>query len=316
MNKSILLSLLLTTCFLTAYAQQDAQYTQFMFNKLALNPGYAVSTDYACISGLHRSQWTGLDGAPTSQSLNARFPMLKRNVGFGLSINHDVIGPTNSWSVSGIYAYRFRINEKHSLGIGLQGTIRRYQVDWTETTTIQSGDGLVLDGAQSKMIPNVGIGLYYYTKDYYLGVSMPHILEGDLTMYDGPAGNSDFSREETHLFIMGGIVLRITDAVKFKPAFLLKYVDDTPLDLDLNGSFIFFDKFWAGLSYRMGGNYDGFGESLDLILQLQATKNIRVGFSYDFTLSKLRDYNNGTYEFVIDYCLNPGNERLTNPRFF
>ena len=316
MNKSILLTFLMSICFTAVYGQQDAQYTQFMFNKLSLNPGYAVSTDYACISCLHRSQWTGLDGAPTSQSLNARLPMLKRNVGFGISVNHDVIGPTNSWSFSGIYAYRFRINEKHSLGIGLQGTLRRYQVDWDETSTIQSGDGLVPTGIQSKMIPNVGIGLYYYTQDYYLGVSMPHILEGDLTMYDGPAGNSDFSREETHLFIMGGIIFRISDAVKFKPAFLLKYVQDTPLDLDLNGSFIFFDKFWAGLSYRMGGSYDSFGESLDLLLQLQATQNIRVGLSYDFTLSKLKDYNNGTYEFVLDYCLNPGNERLTNPRFF
>ena len=308
----------LLCCFaaVSLNAQQDAQYTQWMFNKLSLNPGYAVGTDYGCISCLHRSQWVGLEGAPTSQSLNARLPMLQKNAGFGVSVNHDKIGPANSWSFSGIYAYRFRINAKHSLGIGLQGTLRRYQVDWASTTTIQSGDGLVPMGNDSKVIPNFGIGLYYYTKDYYLGVSMPHILSGDLTMFDGPNGNSDFAREETHLFVMGGMVFDLTDAVKLKPSFLFKYVEDTPLDLDVNASFIFFDTFWAGLSYRMGGSYTSFGESLDLILQLQATKNIRVGFSYDFTLSKLKDYNNGTYEIVLDYCMNPGNERLTNPRFF
>jgi len=316
MNKSFKILFVLLLSAMGLSAQQDAQYTQWMFNKLSLNPGYAVGTDYGCVSCLHRSQWVGLEGAPTSQSLNVRMPMLQRNAGLGLSVNHDKIGPTNSWSFSGIYAYRFRINEKHSLGVGLQGTLRRYQVDWASTTTIQSGDGLVPMGNDSKVIPNFGVGLYYYTKDYFLGVSMPHILSGDLTMFDGPNGNSDFAREETHLFIMGGIVFEMTDAVKFKPSFLIKYVEDTPFDLDVNASFIFFDTFWAGLSYRLGGDNSSFGESIDLILQLQATKNIRVGFSYDFTLSKLKDYNNGTYELVLDYCLNPGNERLTNPRFF
>lgn len=302
--------------FATANAQQDAQYTQFMNNKLSLNPGYAVNTDYACISCLHRSQWMGIDGAPVSQSLNARFPVLKKNVGFGLSVNHDQIGPTNSWSFSGIYAYRFKINEKASLGVGLQGTLRRYQVKWNETTTIQSGDGLIPTNEESKMIPNVGVGLYYYTSNYYVGLSMPHILNGDLTMFDGSGGNTDFSREELHTYLMAGMVFKLTNVIKLKPAFLFKHVPDTPLDLDVHASLIFFDTFWAGLTYRMGGSYDSIGESIDAILQLQATKAIRIGIAYDFTLSKLRDYTDGSFEVSLQYCLNPGNERLTNPRFF
>ena len=298
-------------------AQQDAQYTQFMFNKLSLNPGYAISTDYACVSCLHRSQWVGLEGAPTSQSLNVRLPYYKRHMGVGISINHDVIGPTNSWLFSAIYAYRIQIG-KGNLGIGLQGSLRSYKVDWNQTVAIQSGDGLIPTGESTKTLPNFGFGLYYHTPKYYIGLSVPHLLDGDLTVFQGLglANNLDYSREERHAFLMAGTILKVNQNVKFKPAFIMKYVKDAPFDMDFNGSFIFFDKLWAGLTYRLGGFHESIGESLDLVLQYQLTPAIRAGFAYDFTLSKVRMHNSGTYEIMLDYCLNPGKDRLTNPRFF
>ena len=157
-------------------AQQDAQYTQWMFNKLSLNPAYAVSSDYACVSCLHRSQWVGLEGAPVSQSLNVRVPFFKKRAGLGLSVNHDRIGPTNSWQVSGIYAYRLDFGNDRKLGIGLQGTLRSYRVKFSETTALESGDGDLPTADQSRTIPNFGVGLYYYTPKYFIGLSVPHIL--------------------------------------------------------------------------------------------------------------------------------------------
>ncbi len=296
-------------------AQQDAQYTQFMFNKLSLNPGYAISTDYACVSCLHRSQWVGLDGAPTSQSLNARLPFYKKRVGFGLSINHDVIGPTNSWVFSGIYAYRLPLGDGN-LGIGFQGSLRSYQIDWSQTTAIQSGDGVIPMENTTKTLPNFGAGLYYQTQKLYVGISVPHVLNGDLAFYDNLiANNTDFSQEEVHAFLMAGMVFDISKNMKLKPAVLMKYVKDTPFDMDLNASLIFHEKVWVGATYRLGGFHDSIGESIDLVVQLQATNSIRIGLAYDFTLSKVRDVNSGTYEIMLDYCFKQ-KDRLTNPRFF
>ncbi len=315
-NLNILMLVLAMISVLSLTAQQDAQYTQWMFNKLSLNPGYAVSSDHACGSALHRSQWVGLEGAPVSQSLNIRVPFTGKNVGVGLSINHDKIGPTNSWTVSGIYAYRFDFGNNRHLGVGLQGTVRSYRVNYTETLTIQSGDGSIPTTNETRTIPNFGAGLYYYTPKFFIGLSAPHLLQGDLSFFNDGSNNTDFSREETHAFLMAGAVFDLNDVLKLKPSLLFKYVKDAPFDADLHASLIFYDTFWAGLTYRLGGIANSPGESLDIVLQLQLSRAIRLGFAYDFTLSKVRDYSDGTFEVVLDYCLNPGNDRLTNPRFF
>jgi len=315
MRKITLLLTFLTVSIFTLSAQQDAQYTQFMFNKLSLNPGYAISTDYACISCLHRSQWVGLEGAPTSQSLNARLPFYAKRIGLGVSINHDVIGPTNSWLFSLIYAYRVPIGDGN-LGIGFQGSLRNYSINWAQTSAIQSGDGLIPMGQTKKTLPNFGGGIYYQTKKYYVGLSVPHVLDGDLTFYNGTLGNNtDFSQEKMHAFLMAGTVFKLNSKVKIKPAILMKYVKNTPFDMDIHASAIFHDKLWAGLTYRLGGLSDSVGESLDLVVQLQASQSIRIGLAYDFTLSRVRDVNSGTYEIVLDYCFKQ-RDKLTNPRFF
>ncbi len=303
-------------CIHMAYGQQDAQYTQFMFNKLALNPGYAVSSETPCISCLHRSQWVGLEGAPTSQSLNARFPMFKKRIGLGLSINHDKIGPTNSWNFSAIYAYKIPIG-KGNLGIGLQGTLRSYSVAFTQTEAVVSGDATIPTMDLRKTLPNFGAGLYYQSETFYFGMSVPHFLNGDLSSFDFLLTNSDFSREELHAYAMAGMVFQLSETLRLKPALLIKHAKNSPLDLDINASLIFFDRFWVGATYRMGGLQNDSGESIDFLLQYQFTNAFKLGVAYDFTISKVRDYNSGTYELVLEYCLHDKNKgMLTNPRFF
>jgi type IX secretion system PorP/SprF family membrane protein len=306
---------LLLQCTITV-AQQDAQYTQWMFNKLSLNPAYSVSSDNFCVSCLHRSQWEGLEGAPVSQSLNARIPFYKKRVGLGISINNDQIGPTSSWSFSGIYGYRIDLNNNAKLGVGLQGTLRNYRVKYSETFAVHSGDGVLPQSDFSKMVPNFGGGLYFYTPKVYIGLSMPRFIEQELTPFDAASDVADFSREARHAYLMAGVVFDLNQRVKLKPAVLIKYADNSPLDADLHASLIFFDRFWAGLTYRTGGSSNSIGESLDVITQVQIGKSVRLGFAFDFTLSKLRDYNDGTYELVLDYCMSSAENKMTNPRFF
>ena len=298
------------------YGQQDAQYTQFMFNKLALNPGYAGSAGTPCVSCLHRSQWAGFEGAPVSQTLNFHMPMFKKRVGLGVSIQHDQLGPTDSWVFNMIYAYRMKLGNG-DLSFGLQGSMRNYKINWSKTTATQSGDGLIPGGASSKVLPNFGAGVYYETPKYFFGLSIPHMISSDLTFTEGKLTNTNFSREQMHAFLMAGAVFDLSKTIKLKPSILMKYVENAPFDMDVNASLIFFEKFWTGLTYRLGGvGKNSAGESVDMIVQYQFSPAIRAGIAYDFSLSEVRTYNSGTYEIMIDYCLSHSNKRLTNPRFF
>jgi len=313
-KKLILLICILGTYNL--YAQQEAQYTQFMFNKLALNPGYAGNSELACISILHRSQWVGLEGAPESQVLNFHTPLKNNRIGLGMSILRDNIGPTSSWSYQLKYSYRIPIG-KGKLGVGLQGAVRSFRVDWNDTHAMQTGDDLLNENPASKILPNFGLGLYYQNPSFYLGLSIPNMLKGDLSFYEGSDYTGDFSKETPHYYFMGGLIVQAGRNMKFKPAILVKLTENSPVKIDINAMLIFFDKLWLGATYRMGGNLDnGIGESVDATIQYQITSGIRAGIAYDYTLSKMRAYNSGTYEIMLDYCINKKDQVMTNPRFF
>lgn len=301
---------------LSATAQQDAQYTQFMFNKIAFNPAYAGSHKAPCLSGIYRTQWVNLDGAPVSQNVNFHMPLFNNRVGVGLSIYHDKIGPTNTWNYAMQYAYRAKIG-KGDLSFGVQGQIRDYQVDWRDVKSVHSGDALYGFREDSKMIPNFGFGIYYGRENFYAGVSMPRLLNNDLTFqYDGNIQNTDFSKEARHFFGMAGFILPTSDAVKLKPAILIKYAANAPLDIDLHGGVIFYDKINIGATYRIGGFQGNAGESIDFVLQMVFTDRLKAGIAYDYTLSDIRTYQSGTYELMLEYCIQSKQRGTTNPRFF
>ncbi len=297
-------------------AQQEAQFTQFMFNKLSFNPAYAGSAEFASISAIHRSQWVGLEGAPVSQVVNFHTPLSNKRVGLGMTVLHDQIGPSTTWSYQLKYSYGFPVANGR-LAIGLQGSLRNYRVNWSATKAIQQGDAILNTEPTSRMLPNFGMGLYFQNQQFYVGASLPNILSGDISFYDGTENSTDFSQEKQHFYLMGGLILPIGQSTKFKPAFLMKYTQNAPVSIDLNASFIFLEKLWLGATYRMGGDqFTQLGESLDAIVQYQLTQNIRAGIAYDFTLSKMRNYNSGTYEVVLDYYFRNKDQVMTNPRFF
>ena len=313
-NLFTILALFVLAC--SATAQQDAQYTQFMFNKIAFNPAYAGSHKAPCLSGIYRTQWVNLEGAPVSQNFNFHMPLFHNRIGIGLSVHHDRIGPTNTWNYAMQYAYRVKIGGG-DLSFGVQGQIRDYQVDWQGLTAVHSGDALYGFREETKLIPNFGFGIYYGHDNFYAGVSMPRLLNNDLTFqYDGNIQNSDFSREARHFFGMAGLILPISDAIKLKPAALVKVAPNSPFDMDLHGGVIFYDKVNVGATYRIGGFQGNAGESIDFVLQLILSERLKIGLAYDYTLSDIRTYQNGTYELMVEYCMHSKQRGSTNPRFF
>lgn len=297
-------------------AQQGVQYTQFMFNKLVLNPAYATTAQHVTVAGLCRTQWVGIEGAPISQSINAMIPLKSKKVAFGVSLDYDKIGPSRSFFYRAMYSYGFKIG-KGKLGVGLQAAIRSYRVDWDELDATQSNDELLLNGQSNKTLPNIGAGLYYQTDKFYVGFSMPTLIRGDLSGFNYELnGNSDYGREERHTYIMAGYLFTINDKLKVKPAILAKHVTNAPFDIDLHASLIILNKFWAGLTYRLGGLESGAGESLGLIFQYQIMRSLRAGISYDYSLSAVQKQHSGTYELAIEYTFSPKSDELTNPRHF
>lgn len=308
----------LSLCFTSIVsAQQDAQFTQFMFNKIVYNPGYAGSAEVPSLTAIHRSQWTGLEGAPTSQAFTFHTPFRQKRVGAGISINHDEIGPTNSIFIALSYAYRIPL-KKGTLGIGLQGAIRHYRVNWDQIKATHEGDALITDTENSKLLPNAGVGIYYESPLFYIGVSSPHLLRGDISLLNNVQATTDIQAvEDVHSYLMAGFIVPLSKSVKFKPAVLVKYVERAPFDMDINGSFVFADKLWLGATYRLGGStVVGNGESIDLVAQYQVGNAFRIGMAYDITLSEVKDYNNGTYELMLQYYIQKDRTRFTNPRFF
>lgn len=317
MKRIILLSLsfVLATAM---FAQQDAQYTQFMFNKLAYNPAYAGSYETTCITCLYRTQWVGIEGAPTSITLGAHAPLMNRKVGVGLNLAYDDIGFTRRINASLAYSYRIKVGQG-ALALGVQGTLESLRVDWDEADPTQLFDNSIPTGTPSKFAPNFGAGLYYNSERFYVGLSVPHILDTNID-FGADAVNTTaelISNQERHYFLMAGVVVDLGEKVRMKPAFLAKYVQDAPFDADINLSFLFYDRVWLGATYRLGGSSQkGFGESIDAVLQLYLTQQLKLGVAYDFTLSELADYSDGTFEVSLDYCFKYKKAKLINPRFF
>ena len=301
-----------------AFSQQEPQYTQFMYNKLAMNPAYAGSREGACFTGVFRSQWIGLEGAPKTQMLSFDMPLLDERVGIGLNVNRTTIGISEKWTVDGIYAYRIPIGAGH-LGVGIQASVRYIGNNYADSRLVAtqgiSSDGGIPVGEQSKYVPNFGAGLYYNTNKFYIGLSVPRFLENSI---DFNSLSGSLGKEVPHIYFMTGLLWEISKNAKLQPQVLLKYAQNTPFDVDINLNLIMIEKLTLGLSYRIGGSsVSGGGESVDLLFAIQATEQLLFGFSYDITLSELKDYSSGSIEAVVRLCLsNSKGSDVVNPRFF
>jgi len=289
-----------------ASAQQEPMQTQFFFNKLAHNPGYAGSAETPEATAMYRNQWMGLDGAPNTQTLSFNQPIFNNRVGVGANLSRMSLAITRVITLDLNYAYRIETN-KGWIGIGIQAGARHFYQNWNDPRIItdvpRTVDGSIPTDANSKVVANFGAGIYYKTAGWYAGVAGQRLYGNNIDFAN--VGNI-LSREVIHLNAMAGTNISLTKDLRLNPQILLKYVPGAPFDADINASLWLKQKFYGGLTYRTGsGTTAGAGESVDVLLGMQATEKLFFCLSYDIGLTPLRKYNNGTIEATVRYQFNP-----------
>ncbi len=315
--KKLIFSLVCAFGFLTLAAQQEHQYTQWMHSKLTINPAYAGANFSPCLTGLYRNQWVGLEGSPETQQLSYDMSLNNDRVGIGANLYRNSVGITEYVTFDGIYSYRFPVGNGF-LGLGAQASVRNLTNDYTDpriVSTLPIDRDVAIPGTRlTKFVPDFGVGLYYNTDRFYFGASVPRLLNNEINL---GGGNPDNDREVSHAFIMAGYKIDLNENLQLLPQGLIKYADNSPLDIDFNLSLLIQDKYTVGGTYRFGGDDESFGESIDLLLGAQFTSHIFAGLSWDFTLSELRTNTNGSLEIALRYCFEGDEgEEFANPRFF
>lgn len=304
--------LLQLTCLLLfpmmGMAQQDLMVSQYMFNGLLLNPAYAGTHDYSTITGLYRRQWVNMPGAPESQLLSLEGPMKKAPVGLGLMLTNDKIGVSSQTDISGQYSYRLKLRYGQ-LAMGLRGSMGFYRSNVADLKIWDANDAAFAVQNVSKIMPNFGVGGYYFTEQAYLGFSIPHLLNYD--------PNTNFSVTTTgalglerHYYVTGGYVYKVNTHVALKPSFLVKLARSQPANLDLNINALIEETLWIGFSLRTR-------DSFVTIIEIQLSDNFRLGYSYDRPVSNLRQYSSGSHEIMVAYNFgNTNSLKMKNPRYF
>ncbi|MCB9230084.1 MAG: type IX secretion system membrane protein PorP/SprF [Bacteroidia bacterium] len=289
-------------------AQQDPQYSQYMFNGLVLNPAYAGSRDMMSATAIVRQQWAGLEGAPATQSLSFHAPTVNLRNGYGISLWNDRIGATSTTNFEADYAFRIPMGKGANLALGLSGSLRNYRIDNSSLNLENTSDpSFVLNGF-NKWMGNVGTGAWFQNKFMYLGASVPHILENSISGLSVP-NISDRGRLHRHYLLTAGLILKLHSKVRFKPSALVKMVNGAPTSIDLNGSFLFWDKLWLGISWRQKA-------ATVFILEWQISHQFRVGYAYDYLLSPVAPYSSGSHELMLGLDLDFKRAKMASPRYF
>ncbi len=294
---------MLLVCFVS-YSQQDAQYTQYMYNTINVNPAYAGSRGVLSVFGLHRTQWVGLDGAPTTNAFSINSPINNSNLGVGLSFVNDKIGPTVENTISADLSYTIKTSESYKLSFGIKGTANLFNLDINKLKIQNQGDPL-LQNLNNNFSPNVGAGVYFHSDKSYLGLSVPNFFEtkryddNDIAVY----------KERMNLYLIGGYVFDLSSNLKFKPAFLGKVVEGAPLQLDLSGNFLINEKFVLGAAWRWSA-------AVSAMAGFQVSDGLYIGYGYDLETTKLANYNSGSHEIFLRFELFKRQDRIVSPRFF
>lgn len=298
-----------------ALAQQDVQYTQFMYDKLTFNPAYAGAKGFPAVSAIARQQWAGFEGAPLSQAISAHGPLIRKRVGLGLRLQNDVIGPTRATSLGLAYAYHVPVGRATFVSVGLDASAMQYRIDWRELYGADEEAGGDRDDAGSRVFGNVGVGALLYADKFYVGLSAPRVLENRLSDLDD--GTPTGGKEARHAYLMAGYDLAVGADLSLRPAVNVKYAAGAPLDADLNATLVWRELLGLGVSYRTGGALtESRGESLDGLLSVMPNHRLTLGFAYDYPLTEVGDYTSGSFEVMAGYVLAPRTDNVRNPRYF
>jgi type IX secretion system PorP/SprF family membrane protein len=301
--RTIIINIALMLMSLLCYSQQDAQYTQYMYNTININPAYAGSRGVTSIFGLYRSQWVGLDGAPVTNTLSVNSPIGNSKLGFGVSIVNDKIGPTVNNAISGDLSYTIETSENYKLAFGVKATANLFNLDVNKLNIENQGDA-TLQNLDNYFSPNIGAGVYFYSSKLYVGLSAPGLLETK------KYSNSDVAiyEEKWNAYFMGGYVFDLNPNLQFKPAFLSKMTPGAPLQLDVSGNFLINEKF-VGAAWRWSA-------AMSFMAGFQVSEKIYIGYGYDLDTTNLGNYNSGSHEVFLRFELFKNQDRVLSPRFF
>jgi type IX secretion system PorP/SprF family membrane protein len=295
------------TMSLAANAQQHPMYSQYMFNMMNINPAYAGSRGVVSATALYRNQWVNIDGAPQTTSFSVDMAMKQKKIGLGFQIFDDRLGIERSSGFNASYAFRIQLSNAGTLSLGLQGGMVNYRAYYSQVRTFQPGDPSFSQDING-FLPAFAAGIYYNSDKFYLGVSTPALLQTKLTR-DNTADVSSATGRDLHLFLTTGFVLPLSQDLVLKPSVLVKAVSGAPVEYDLNANLWIQNMLSLGFSYRTGDSYVG-------MLELQMSKQLRIGYAYDKTFSSLGQLNNGTHELMIRMEFGNMNNKVASPRYF
>jgi len=315
-----------------AGAQQNIQFTQYIFNAMSVNPAYAGYKEEWFGQMALRTQWTGLEGAPqTGQaSVDGIIDPVTKRFGLGAQVSADKLGPQTANSAYVNFSYRLRLNSEDDrrLSVGLALGVTSYGLDGNKLNPVDRDDRNLPTGQIHNYIPDARFGIYYYTPKFYVGGSVMDLLSGDKdnSVFNWSSGTSANLKRKRHVYAIAGMLTDLSPEIKLRPSILIKEDFKGPTSLDLSSMFIFSEKLWLGASYRTGLNLWNKEYSRDLTLtntnsvsalaQFFVNSRLRVGYSYDHMLNKLGTTNAGSHELTLGITFSRSYNRLLSPRFF
>lgn len=306
MNKIYLAILIAIVSITDSIAQQDPHYTQYMYNMNVINPAYAGSKENLSFGLLYRKQWVNIDGAPSTFTFSGHTPAGK-NVGLGLSVIADEIGPVKEQNVYGDFSYTLNLGGEHRLAFGLKAGATFQKIglnsDIAWSLPIPSDDAFSED--TSNIYFNIGTGLFYYTNKYYVALSVPNMLKANHLDFNGVK----YGTETQHYFLTGGYVFDLTPNLKFKPFMMLKSAFNSPSSLDVSTNFLFNEKFEIGASYRVDDSFGG-------MVNFAINPNLRIGYAYDHITSDLNVATPSSHEIILLFDVNFPKKVSRSPRYF
>lgn len=311
MKNSIILLIAVIFSSIGAKAQYDAMFTQYMFNEMYINPAYTGSKDAMAVNLTHRQQWVNFPGRPITTSFTLHGPLANNKMGVGLSVLNEQIGKLSRNLIYLNYAYRVKTGEKGHLSFGLMAGIHNQVNKLSELKSTETGDIQISQNTPSLISPQFGAGIYYYTNKFYAGISIPRMVD-DSYLFSQTGDiikSTKFDVNKFHYYFTIGNVFELNDDLKIKPQAMVKMVQNAPLQYDVNVNCLIKNKIWAGLGYRSGSD-------VSALIGIQVNPQLLINYSYDYSLTKIQKYSQGSHEITIGYLFSYKQSKVVTPRYF
>ncbi len=309
MKKLVILAIIVTASSVV-YGQRNFHLSQYMMHQPLINP--AAISGYMGLNGalVHRSQWVGFDGAPTTSGISINSPLKGGNNSLGLTVVHDAIGVNTDVDIAAQYAYKFQVSENSFFSLGLSGTLKMFQSDYTQISVNDGGDDVFSGATPTLMSPNFGFGMYYFKNRFYVGFSTPKILANKIEYTGEYKAATSFDINELHYNLHAGYGFPIAKKVDLNTSFLIKSVSGAPLQADLNAQFLFNKKFGIGASYRTSKDIIG-------LISAKVIPQLQIAYAYDYNMSEIAQFSSGSHEIMLlfDFYEPKKDAKIDIPRF-